>query len=451
MLREKMRLRDFYGVLVAVAGTVVVVLSSNSREQKLGPDKLWGMIANSVFAIYSLVTCTMIAVLMWVSETCGANYILVDVGLVGLFVVTALMQIRYINRALQRFDSTQVIPTQFVMFTLSVIVGSAIVYRDFECATWKSGAHFICGCTLTFFGVYLITSGRPKNDDELKTDEEALPSYPAISHAPIPNDDSRSLLSHPTVRGEALSPIRSIIDTEDPIDHDDDGSLTPRATSPLQPMSEVSSLLISETTAPSSRLHSRTRVPIDEERPANTAEAGPTPAPTSGEILLRFPSAPGMAEEPQRGRSPQRPEAGTEDTAQAVSRPRVSRTGSRAWARSLPAPTYFAFVPYLAPLSGGITMALADTLSRNDTEANNRRRNSAVPATEYARLRRTSCSRDRGGRPRGRTMGSSRSHVDIEAQVDQNEQHSEERSRKRGDKFMGNPPRLHSRMRGYTE
>ena len=83
--------------------------------------------------------------------------------LLFVLVATALLQIHYVNRALQRFDSTQVIPTQFVLFTISVIIGSAILYRDFESATVDRVAKFFGGCALTFLGVYLITSGRPQD------------------------------------------------------------------------------------------------------------------------------------------------------------------------------------------------------------------------------------------------------------------------------------------------
>lgn len=66
------------------------------------------------------------------------------------------------------------IPTQFVLFTLSVIIGSAILYRDFESATAEQFGKFIGGCALTFLGVYLITSGRAGRDDGLEDngDEE---------------------------------------------------------------------------------------------------------------------------------------------------------------------------------------------------------------------------------------------------------------------------------------
>jgi hypothetical protein len=97
--------------------------------------------------------------------------------LVFVLVFTAIMQIKYVNRALKRFDATQVIPTQFVLFTLSVIIGSAVLYRDFEKESPENAGKFVGGCAMTFLGVYFITSARNKDeeDDEvLEEDEEAI-------------------------------------------------------------------------------------------------------------------------------------------------------------------------------------------------------------------------------------------------------------------------------------
>lgn len=98
---------------------------------------------------------------LWHIITFPISYLL---GFVLVF--SALMQVRYINKALQRFDSTQVIPTQFVLFTLSVIIGSAVLYRDFASFTAARAGKFVGGCLLTFLGVYFITSGRVRADDE---------------------------------------------------------------------------------------------------------------------------------------------------------------------------------------------------------------------------------------------------------------------------------------------
>lgn len=98
---------------------------------------------------------------------------------------TAVMQVRYVNKALQRFDSTQVIPIQFVMFTLSVIIGSAVLYRDFERTTTEQAVKFVGGCLLTFFGVFIITSGRPPINDDDDDDEETIRGSVSVTTAPV--------------------------------------------------------------------------------------------------------------------------------------------------------------------------------------------------------------------------------------------------------------------------
>ncbi|TPX17014.1 uncharacterized protein E0L32_012324 [Thyridium curvatum] len=220
--KEPFRKRDFWGVVIAIGGAVTVVLSAKQQETKLEPHDIWDAITTMEFEIYLGISCSLIALLMWASPRYGRRTILIDLGLVGLFgesgrsslnsdyvlcvltdnlggytvlatkgvssmlsstlfrafttpvtyvllfilLATAVMQVRYVNKALQRFDSTQVIPIQFVMFTLSVIIGSAILYRDFERTTAEQAVKFVGGCLLTFFGVFLITSGRPRHDED---------------------------------------------------------------------------------------------------------------------------------------------------------------------------------------------------------------------------------------------------------------------------------------------
>ncbi|KAK3056105.1 hypothetical protein LTS18_011737, partial [Coniosporium uncinatum] len=207
MLKEKFRKRDLVGVVVAIGGAVTVVLSASDSNPKLGPDEIWQLIATWEFETYFGITLALIIALMVLSNRYGDKSILIDLGLVGLFggytalstkgvaslltytivraltfpvtyllvailIGTAVMQIKYVNRALQRFDATQVIPIQFVMFTLSVILGSAVLYRDFERTSGEDAGKFIAGCALTFSGVWLITSGRGRHDDD---DEDISP------------------------------------------------------------------------------------------------------------------------------------------------------------------------------------------------------------------------------------------------------------------------------------
>jgi len=85
LLRERFRFRDFFGVVVAIAGAVVVVLSAKNLENKMGPKELWSHIARWEFALYMGITAFVIIGLMWASGKYGERTILIDLGLVGLW------------------------------------------------------------------------------------------------------------------------------------------------------------------------------------------------------------------------------------------------------------------------------------------------------------------------------------------------------------------------------
>ncbi|KAL5121633.1 hypothetical protein ACEQ8H_000319 [Pleosporales sp. CAS-2024a] len=221
MLKEPFRLRDALGVVIAVGGAVTVALSASDNNPKLGPGEIWKLINTWEFETYFAITLGLMAVLMVASNRYGDKSIAIDLGLVGLFggytalstkgvasllsytlwrvitfpvfylllailIGTAVMQIKYVNRALQRFDATQVIPVQFVLFTLSVILGSAVLYRDFERKSGDDAGKFVGGCALTFLGVWFITTGRPRRHDD--DEDEAREPEP---------EDAINLLAEP--------------------------------------------------------------------------------------------------------------------------------------------------------------------------------------------------------------------------------------------------------------
>ncbi|KAJ3558943.1 hypothetical protein NM688_g633 [Phlebia brevispora] len=184
--------RDFFGIIIAVLGAVTVVLSTNPSDTRLDHEGLIRAISQRVFVVYSIIYIVGAIILSGLSESeVGKRHVFVDVGLCALFggftvlstkaistlltkewfeiftewitypVIAVLLgtgigQIKYLNRALMRFDSKIVVPTQFVMFNLSAIVGSAILYGDFKRATFHQIVTFLYGCGATFAGVFLI-------------------------------------------------------------------------------------------------------------------------------------------------------------------------------------------------------------------------------------------------------------------------------------------------------
>jgi hypothetical protein len=135
--------------------------------------------------------------------------------LIFVLVVTAVLQIKYLNKALQRFDSTEVIPTQFVLFTVSAIIGSAVLYHDFDGMDMEQMSRFMSGCAIEFLGVYLITSKRVKHSHSPAlsisadsgtaisfSDEEALDRVNLL-----PSDRLHTLPTHASNNGRKRSSV----------------------------------------------------------------------------------------------------------------------------------------------------------------------------------------------------------------------------------------------------
>ncbi|KAI8142808.1 magnesium transporter NIPA-domain-containing protein [Fennellomyces sp. T-0311] len=195
LLDETFRKQDFFGVVLAMLGAAGVVSSTKHRETKLSPELVAAALMQSRSIVFYIISVGLILALTALSPQYGSENILIDIGLVALYgaytviatkslssmlnmtlyklftyaisyilliilFYTAIMQIKYLNKAMQRYDSTAVIPTQFVLFTLSAIAGSAVIYGDFDDDDPAHLARFAAGCITEFLGIFLITSGR---------------------------------------------------------------------------------------------------------------------------------------------------------------------------------------------------------------------------------------------------------------------------------------------------
>lgn len=65
-----------------------------------------------------------------------------------------------------------------MLFTTSAIIGSGILYNDFDEMDFQKGLNFLAGCLMTFIGVYFITSNRKADSGKpaMETTEWAMAS-----------------------------------------------------------------------------------------------------------------------------------------------------------------------------------------------------------------------------------------------------------------------------------
>ncbi|OCF62067.1 hypothetical protein L486_01733 [Kwoniella mangroviensis CBS 10435] len=200
ILREKFHKRELFGMALAIIGAITVVWSSNGSNPRLNPSQLIAALKRLPFIIYTLITVLLLITLIILSNTSyGHRYLLVDIGVCTLFggytvlstkalssllsndffgswnygitwflglmvALTSIGQVRWLNRALMRFQSKEVIPTQFVFFSLAAIIGSAVLYEEFKDVSFSSFVNFAFGIATTFLGVHLLTSSSSSQD-----------------------------------------------------------------------------------------------------------------------------------------------------------------------------------------------------------------------------------------------------------------------------------------------
>ncbi|BGP19808.1 hypothetical protein JCM10213v2_007939 [Rhodosporidiobolus nylandii] len=220
---EPFRRKDLLGVAIAILGGATVVYASRSSDKKPTPDELLAAISRPLFIVYASISSAAIAFLAYLSRTkWGDRFVIIDLSLCALagaftvlstkalssflnlspvlffkswltypvlavLIFTAILQVNFVNKSLQRFESRIVIPIQYCTFALSTIVGSAVLYRDFEGVALPSLVNFVFGCLICGGGVYLLTRdpSSPSSPSPASPLPTPVPS-PTLSHKSIP-------------------------------------------------------------------------------------------------------------------------------------------------------------------------------------------------------------------------------------------------------------------------
>ncbi|GAA6008346.1 hypothetical protein JCM11491_004442 [Sporobolomyces phaffii] len=222
---EPFRRRDLVGIAISLVGGATVVYASRSSDAKLTPNDLAVALKHPAFIAYAVTSTVLMLALACVSQTrYGDRFVLVDLSLcalAGAFTVlstkalssflnllfletfrqpitypvlatllsTAFVQVNFINKSLQRFESRVVIPTQYMTFALSSVLGSAILYGDFVGMSGEKLLNFGFGCLVSAGGVYLLTrDDDDDNDDDGSGDKKEQQQQQEQSGASGPDE-----------------------------------------------------------------------------------------------------------------------------------------------------------------------------------------------------------------------------------------------------------------------
>ncbi|CAH1101691.1 unnamed protein product [Psylliodes chrysocephalus] len=195
-LNEKLNLLGKLGCILCVLGSTIIVIHSPKEEQVVTVAELLKQVQNIAFINYVVtVIVLVILILFFVGPIYGTRYIIIylllcsaigsltvmackALGLVLkensvtpyqdqhnillpilLFVIVVFcicIQMNYLNKALDLFNTTIVTPIYYVLFTTLVIFASAILFEEWQHMNYTDILGATCGFLVTVVAIFLL-------------------------------------------------------------------------------------------------------------------------------------------------------------------------------------------------------------------------------------------------------------------------------------------------------
>ncbi|XP_015418469.1 PREDICTED: magnesium transporter NIPA1, partial [Myotis davidii] len=203
LLKEKLNILGKLGCLLSCAGSIVLIIHSPKSESVTTQAELEEKLTNPVFVGYLCIVLLMLLLLIfWIAPAHGPTNIMVYISicsLLGSFTVPStkglglafwyqvryaqdllhsspssrralglclvllavlgcsiIVQFRYINKALECFDSSVFGAIYYVVFTTLVLLASAVLFREWSDVGLVDSLGLACGFTTVSVGIVLI-------------------------------------------------------------------------------------------------------------------------------------------------------------------------------------------------------------------------------------------------------------------------------------------------------
>lgn len=194
MLKERLNLLGKVGCFLCVVGSTVLVIHAPPEENVSSMEELSAKLRDPLFISYTCLALIGTAILMfYVAPRHGRRIVFVYVGIcsvIGSLTVAAtkgvalalkqtlegnsqltnpvawmlliggtlciIVQMNYLNKALDIFNTAIVTPVYYVKFTTCTILASAILYKEWAQLNAKDSLGSVCGFLTIITGVFLL-------------------------------------------------------------------------------------------------------------------------------------------------------------------------------------------------------------------------------------------------------------------------------------------------------
>ncbi|GMH28277.1 hypothetical protein Nepgr_030120 [Nepenthes gracilis] len=194
ILKERLHIFGVLGCVLCVVGSTTIVLHAPHERTIVSVKQVWHLATQPGFLVYAAIIFIMVTVLIfYYAPRYGHTHLIVDVGIcslmgsltvmsvkavgiglkltfegknqfvyfqtwffTGVMAVCCLMQINYLNKALDTFNTAMVSPVYYVMFTSLTILASMIMFKDWDSQNGTQIATELCGFVTILSGTFLL-------------------------------------------------------------------------------------------------------------------------------------------------------------------------------------------------------------------------------------------------------------------------------------------------------
>ncbi|KAI5068615.1 hypothetical protein GOP47_0016960 [Adiantum capillus-veneris] len=203
MLKERLHIFGILGCILCVVGSISIVLHAPPEREIVSVREVWTLATEPVFLVYTfaVVAFSLILVFHFV-PLYGNTHVMVYIGICSLMgslsvmsvkalgialkltfegmnqlvypetwvfaiVVTTciLMQMNYLNKALDTFNTAVVSPIYYVMFTSFTILASIIMFKDWDRQNPSQIITELCGFVTILAGTFLLHTTKDMGDN----------------------------------------------------------------------------------------------------------------------------------------------------------------------------------------------------------------------------------------------------------------------------------------------
>ncbi|KAG6516739.1 hypothetical protein ZIOFF_027213 [Zingiber officinale] len=198
ILKERLQRMGVLGCVLCIVGSTVIVLHAPEEKTPSSVEQIWDLATQPAFLLYTASAVAVSLVLMLhCAPRVGQTNILVYLGIcsaigsltvmsikaIGIAIKLTLdginqagyfqtwvfamlaiscivIQLNYLNKALDTFNTAVVSPVYYAMFTILTILASAIMFKDWSGQSASNIASEICGLITVISGTTVLHSTR---------------------------------------------------------------------------------------------------------------------------------------------------------------------------------------------------------------------------------------------------------------------------------------------------